>query len=473
MTFLNLALIVQVLVWFLVLEVYLVSGQSSIFHPLTFYLGFHLLVFVIRPLCVHLLHFDTVLNYMLIDPPESVFIRALFISSFALLVFSATVLLVGRAKPGAPLPRASDFTSPQMASLALTSLLLAPLAAYSILAARSGLVSGENRGAVYVMTGVSGYTAEAQNMIGPLLCAWLAATRFKWQGIAPLAIFIGYRAYCGWSRWTIILLFVALAMVYAWQKRIRWLPVWAVVLALPIYMLFNNLGRNRDFIGDFLNGTPSQVASTGENLTEKLKQKYDVQEFANYDYLVYVVRAVPNLSETYTYGTQYLQLFTEPIPRKLWPDKPIGAPVSLVPLGAYGNFMGLTVSLPGDGWLSGGYLGVLITMGLAGAFFGFAHKWFWDYHANNFVALFYLMGLSTSIQWFRDGGISISKFLLWTWLPLILWAIICWILNGMRVPSSTILLRPGTRVRVVTADNRMANGGGLPVANSRLNAERS
>jgi oligosaccharide repeat unit polymerase len=182
---------------------------------------------------------------------------------------------------------------------------------------------------------------------------------------------------------------------------------------------------------------------------EKIKQKYDTQEFANFDYLCHVVSCVPDRSGTYTYGSQYLQLFTEPIPRKFWPGKPIGAPIGLVNLNQYGNFNGLTVSLPGDGWMSGGWVGLIITMGLVGALLGRAHRWFWQHSNNNLVALFYLVSLAMLPQWFRDGGISIAKFLLWSWLPLLLWLGFTWLLGRRQVPGYSVFLPGDTRIRLI------------------------
>jgi hypothetical protein len=474
---LELALAGQVLLWLIVVAMFAASGQASIFHPLTVYLAFHGVVFVVRPILIQYLHFDSVFDYMIFNPPGETIIKTLAVSSVALLVFSAAILLLGRYEVAGFRPQPPPFSPVQVMALVATTLLLLPLVAYSIFASNSGAVTGENQGGVYVMTGASGYTAEAQNMAGPLICLWLVATRFSRIGLLPLIVFVGYRSYCGWARWTIVLLFLALALVYAWQKCIRWLPLWSVVVAVPLFLLFQTLGHNRGFVQDLLLGKPVQPSADATMTSaDKAKQKYDTQEFANFDYLCYVVWTVPDLSGGYTYGSQYLELFTEPIPRKLWPSKPVGAPVALVDLNEFGNFNGLTVSLPGDGWLSGGWLGLTITMGLAGAMLGRAHRWFWANSTNNLAALFYLVGLAMIPQWFRDGGISISKFLLWNWLPLIIWMGFTWLLGHREVPGYSVVLQGGARVRLLdpeigikpaTARER-ATHQGVPAKNPSL-----
>ncbi|WP_207436492.1 hypothetical protein, partial [Sabulibacter ruber] len=60
------------------------------------------------------------------------------------------------------------------------------------------------------------------------------------------------------------------------------------------------------------------------------------QDLGNFDYLSFILWVVPKESGTYTWFTQYLQLFTEPIPRVLWPAKPIGPPVQYFSLHDFG-----------------------------------------------------------------------------------------------------------------------------------------
>jgi hypothetical protein len=182
--------------------------------------------------------------------------------------------------------------------------------------------------------------------------------------------------------------------------------------------------------------------------------KYDNPDFANFDFLAFVVEMVPDRTQTYTYGTQYLQLFTEPIPRKLWPGKPAGAPIGFFNLNNYGDFLGRTVSLVGDGWMSGGWIGIAVTMTLVGAMLGLAHRWFWKHSQNNMVALFYLVGIAMLPQWYRDGGISISKFLFWNLSPLVFWLALTWLLKGGFVPGHSVLLPAGSRIRFVRNENQ-------------------
>jgi hypothetical protein len=452
MTTIELALFFQTLLWAIVIGVFLASGQASLFHPLTIYLGFHGLVFVLRPWLVYSLHFDTIWRYMHMYPEEHDLKMTLAVTSLALISFSTSSMLVGRTVLDFKSKELKPFTLAEKQALLITTLLLGPLVAYSIHSYTHGGMQGEHVGGTYILTGASGYTLEAQFMAGPLICAWMTVMRFSPKAMLFLLPYIGYRAYAGIDRWTIVLLVMALSTIYAWQKRTRWMPVWSVIVAVPLYLLFHAMGENRGFVTAMLNGEPVEKTDAPLGREEAVKLKYDTQEFANFDFLCYVIKMVPERTGTYTYGVQYLQIFTEPIPRKLWPGKPAGAPVAFFNLNNYGNFLGLTPSLAGDGWMSGGWLGVMITLILVGGVLGLAHRWFWRNVQSNMSALVYSFTISMLPQWYRDGGISIAKFLFWNLSPLIIWFFLTWVIKGARVCGPSVWLRPGSPVRFVYSE---------------------
>lgn len=459
MSALELALLAQVLVFLTVTSVFLATGQASLFHPLTFYLAFHGVVFVLRPALVHCFNFDAIWTYMRFAPADADFIRTLAVTSVALLAFSIPCLWIGWSKLNFTTARTVPLSEAQWRGLIITTVLLLPLIAYSMYTCLSGGMKGEHVGGVFILEGASGYTLEAQNMAGPLVCAWMAATRFSRLSLAPLLFYVACRAYEGIARWAFVLLFLALSAIYAWQHRSKWLPWWTIVLAIPLLLFFKAIGENRALFSDWLAGQSIEQRTEPITEAEKLRAKWDSQEFANFDFLCFVVKMVPDRTETFTYGTQYLQLFTEPIPRKLWPGKPIGAPVGFFNLNNYGNFLGLTPSLPGDGWMSGGWVGLVITLSIVGCLLGLAHRWFWRHEQNNFAALFYLIGIAMLPQWYRDGGISISKFLFWNFLPLLLWWGISWLCGPRFVAAYDCILPHGARIRTLQASRTGQSNG--------------
>ena len=446
------ALIAQVALWLVVLAAFLMSGQASLFHPVTLYLLFHGLVFVIRPILVVCCGFDSVWNYMIFDPSPEILVRSLAVSSLALVVFCSACVAFGWCQAGNYANHPRGFDRLEKNGLIFTTILLAPIIAYSIHVGLSGAATGERVGGTYIMTGTSGYINDAQVMAGSLICAWLMVTRFGWPVVLAAAAYVMYRCYEGWARWTFLLFFLATALVYTWQYQRRWMPLWSLLLILPLFVLFDNIGKNRYWLQDELSGNTPMPAPT-QSLTEadRLKQKYDTVDFANYDYLTFVVAMVPERTGRYSWGVQHLQLFTEPIPRALWKGKPVGAPVPYFNLNNYGNFLGLTVTMAGDGWMSGGWMGVIITSGIIGLLLGLAHRWFWlKAQRDNILSLVYILGLAVMPQQYRDGGIvSIAKFLLWSWLPLVVWLGSNWLLGPRLFPAESVLLPRGTRLRLV------------------------
>ena len=410
--------------------------------------------------------FDSGWKYMFFSPDESDLIRTLAVTTVGLVSFMVVSCAVSKTRVEFDNSPPRLFSEQERLALILTTLLLAPVALYSIqVTAKQGGGMGElitlSAGGTLIHTQTTGYVTDAQSVIGPLICAWLVVTRFHRFNLIPLGIFIAYRSWCGWSRFSIVLLFLMIVVAYCWQYRKKWLPAWSLAMAVPILVLFNVLGHNREFFhapsADRIDYEEKGVAMSR---VEKARKQLDTQDFANFDYLAAVVSVVPARTGRFTYGLQYLQLFTEPIPRMLWKEKPAGAPVSLFNINSFVNFIGLTFSLVGDGWLSGGWIGVVVELGLAGLILRSVHHVFWKHINNPKVAIFYISGLAMLPQWYRDGGISIAKFLFWTWIPLILWMGMTWCLGRRMVDSTSIILARGSSVRLVRygAGSRAARG---------------
>jgi hypothetical protein len=450
----DLVLTAHVMVFLAVAFWFLASGQASVFHPAGLYLAFHGLVFVARPILVHCFEFNEIWRYMMFEPTGAQFIQTLGVTSVALVMFVGASVLIGRSDTGFCSASPPTVSLRERNALLWTTILLLPILAYSIYTTREGIPGERAANGVFIMTKTSGYITDAQNMMAPLLCAWLVATRFHWLNLLPILVYGAYRSWFGWARWTILLFFLMVVLAYCWYQRRRWIPFWSILLAIPVLVLFNTLGHNRDILRNYLKGEQAQAIEErpGMSEAEKTAQRWDTQDFANFEYLTAIIAIVPKLEGPHTYGLQYAQLFTEPIPRFLWKDKPPGSPFVHINFHAHVNFMGLTWSLPGDGWMSGGWIGVVVTLGIAGALAGFAHRWFWKRSDNPAAVLFYLSFVAMSPNWYRDGGMGIFKFLLWSWLPLILWRALNWVLGRRQIAAYSVLVPCGTSLRLITPE---------------------
>ena len=119
----------------------------------------------------------------------------------------------------------------------------------------------------------------------------------------------------------------------------------------------------------------------------------------------------------YSYGTQYLKLFIYPIPRIIWPGKPMQT--NRIDFAEYGNFgfVGGVLSVVGDAYMNFGWLGLVLQMALLGAFLAGLHRIYLNNRKAMAFAVPYLLGLSLLPQFFRDGEVNIFVFLYFHVLP--------------------------------------------------------
>jgi hypothetical protein len=164
----------------------------------------------------------------------------------------------------------------------------------------------------------------------------------------------------------------------------------------------------------------------------------------NLEYLEFIVYAIPERTGTYGYFVGLLQIFTEPIPRVLWPNKPVGEPIRMYNLFDVGNPAGMTSSLPGQGWANLGWAGVLLWCGLFGAAWGWFYEQFARRSSSSLRMLAYLTFLPLSILFFRDGGLlTILRFGLFLAIPLIVFGALVWLARGAS-PLQLVAAAPAT-----------------------------
>jgi hypothetical protein len=428
------ALYAQLIVFLAVVVAFGFSRSASLFHPLTFYLLFHFIVFVLRPMMVYYLHFEGRWIYMGFRPSPDQFIFTLFVTSMAMLIFAAVCWPMAKADIDFTKVNFIEFTPAQTKAIVWTWLLLGPWAIYSAIYASQvvdydGISADDTSGGIQmtfdmtsgitIYLNTTGYLTDAQTMLGPLSIMLMWRNRFVLWSWIPLVFFILYRAFLGGGRWPMITMIFTLVLLQLLRDRKKWFKIKFFAVFLPIFMLFQSIGLDRNLLRDAITGTQTEIPKFKDERT--WLQKQDNPDFANFEFLAFILAVVPEKSRTYTYFTQYLQLFTEPVPRILWRDKPVGMPIKMINLNNFGNFIGLTNSIVGDGWMSGGWIGLVLTMTIVAGVLGIYHRRFWQRPDNPSSVMLYCTFLPLTIQWFRDGGISIAKFILFTFLPILVW----------------------------------------------------
>ncbi|WFU39434.1 O-antigen ligase [Bradyrhizobium sp. CB82] len=422
------------LVAHIVFFVALVAGLSArgflnIYSGLMLYLAFHFMVFVQRPLVVYLFDIRSEFEFMRYMPTDEVFLRTLFVTDLGLLSFILAYLASLGFKPIQPTFNYIRVTQSEARSFLIAFAPLLPLILYSFLLALTMrqtygvgvlLELGQINMTVDPATGqklfadTTAYVVNARNFAFPFAALLIHVTRARWWSYLAISFCALIALQLG-ERWEIVIsgLVASMMTLYIYKRRaFTWVHYSGMAVVLALFVM---IGQNRDSLIKFL--TTGEV----EFDFDIAKSSFGAHpDFANFDFLTYVIAKVPAVSGTYSYFTQYLGMFTQPIPRILWPDKPVGSPVVWVNLDAYGHFTSRTTSLVGDGWISFGYPGVVITLSLCGWFFGAMFRRFCQPRISIYFycAYFWMVGLL--LQWARDGGYKILDFFLFCIGPLLL-----------------------------------------------------
>lgn len=342
--------------------VYLRHRAASLHHPATFYLGFHGFLFVIRPILARIYDYDFIYRVYQFQPSMADKITVIIGANVAMLTFVAVSLRVASR----PIVPAEPDTFARTRSLAavpivLTSAVLLPVAVWALLQNWQRRVNVFDDMIIDAATGTAtnsqaiGWVTEAGLMMAPLavIIVWLA--RYRWWSWPVLLVYFVLQAGTG-TRAPLIYAVIALIVLYLLEKRRAW-PEWrSVVLAGLAAMAFSQIVIDR---GGAVRGL---FADSGESryLDTREYAPFEHMDYGSLEYFEYLVFAVPQRTGSYDYFAHNLQIFTEPVPRALWRDKPVGSPVQMFKLWDYGRPTGMTYSLPGAGWMSLGYLGIII-----------------------------------------------------------------------------------------------------------------
>lgn len=404
----DILLATNLFLWLTLVLHYVSQPQASVFHPAGYYLFFHGLVFTFRPFLVYYRGYEAIYRGYQFMPTIEDKSTVMIATMLGLICFYAMVMKFGNAVARFPQDRINEaerreLTRPYLIAAAL----LVPIGLVSVLANWETRANDSTTMLLdaatgrFVNTSGNGYFDDAQLLLAPLtvLCVWLY--RFKWWTFGPLVAFLILRGGTG-GRWPIIMACASIALLYLYERRRRW-PEWkAIAFGGFALFMFQVVGADR---GTAIRTLFIEDRSSLADNVDKLKELrfLEAMDFANLEFFEYLVYVVPQRSGTWGYFLNNLQLLTQPIPRAIWEGKPVGPPIQLFSLFDYGYPIGMTNSLPGEGWVQLGYLGVIIWCALFGWLFGVAYNKFQQSRHGNPILLTYLLFLPLSLTFFRDG----------------------------------------------------------------------
>ncbi|MCA1661545.1 MAG: O-antigen polysaccharide polymerase Wzy [Novosphingobium sp.] len=411
-------LIASVAIFLTVVVVYVRQDFSSVYHPISFYLMFHGLVFAIRPLFAYWNGYEALYRAYDFLPSPATKATVIVAANLGLLAFVAAAWRSG----GVPLSFGQSATerayrASLIPAFLLAAALLAPIAIQSLITVYGGGYAGMRLDAhtgVAINTTGNGWLYEAQLMLVPLAVLFAWTFRFRLWSLAPLALFFALRAGTG-GRGPIIVACVAAALLWLFDRGRRWPTPRMFALGLAILAVFYAVGQERGAVRTYIEEGRIIEFRDPSGFMESM-------DWANLEFFEYVVEAVPRKTGTYGYFVDNLQVFTEPVPRKLWPGKPVGPPIRMFNLFDYGNPIGMTYSLPGYGWAQLGYLGVIGWCALWGWALGAIYSAFATSRQGNLEVAAYFAFLPIFVIAFRDGMVlTVLKTGVFYLTPVLAW----------------------------------------------------
>ncbi len=425
------------------------SPAFSMFHPLTYYLAFHGLLFVVRPIIAWARDYDRIYYVYEFMPSMSDKVTVLVAATVGFLSFSFFCLRSGHA----PMRFAED-EAIREERRRLTQvfvwvvLICGPPALYSLLSSYGydnnyvGLTMDKATG-VTINTVRNGYVTDLQLMAVSLCSIVVWLSRFRIWSLTPIAAFIVYRASTG-GRGPFVAAIVSAGLLYLFSKRILYPGPKILASVVALLAFFSFVGADRGAAIRQVVGLQEQDAFQA---TESKDRFMEGMDFANMEYFEYLVYVVPQRSGTYDYFLDNFQIFTEPVPRLLWAGKPVGEPFRRVWLFDYGNPLGMTKSLPGEGWYALGWLGVVLWCGLWGHVLGWIYAKFIASDQSTFKTACYMVFLPILIVALRDGILlTVVRQAGIYLMPIFVWILIA---KYMGIPKAA-------EIRAALARNRLA-----------------
>lgn len=416
-------LVASIVVFGAVCIVYVRHPAASWFHPLTLYLVFHGLSFVLRAWMGYYFEYDLIYRGYHFTPDAYAKNMALVVTNLGLVAFAAAVLWVGKTPLRLEDNVAGDRREQALPSFLLLSIFLVPAFAYAIYIGwtfrmtNKELVLFDPVTGVRTLTETNGYTMGMFNVAVFLLPVFAWLFRFRPWALVLLAITFFLLQGIGTRGPTIAALF-CLACFYLYDKRRLWFDWRVMALVVPVFMIFTAVGEDRGkAIREFF---VTDTSTVWEN--KNYDKPLEGMDFGNLEMIEFLTNTVPRKTGTHEYFVDQLQIFTEPIPRALWKDKPYGQPIRLFYLFRYGTPIGMTRSLPGEGWTQLGLIGVVLWCGLWGIALGKFYEWFVRNPKTPFRLAAYFCMFSLMIVCYRDGLLlSVMRYGLFVIGPILAW----------------------------------------------------
>jgi hypothetical protein len=271
----------------------------------------------------------------------------------------------------------------------------------------------------------SSWTMIAQSWTGLVLLSLIYYYGFRKVFVVPMCAYLLIMAVQGFNRFRVVVPVLYLLLVWLSRNGKKWPPLWMLGFALALSLVLfplKTIGRmvqNGEPVSDIAEVTSNMIsdATSGRSADQMV-----LDEFASTVSLV-------DDSDRYYYGTLYYPLFTMPVPRQWWPDKP--------PLNWYQHeistpsrpmaLLGMVATLNGESYANLGIPGIIIISYVLAYYLG---RFYFVALRKSYFSVYrftYVMVACNLIQVFRDGLISLVVFTLVNMTPLVVIAVLSYL----------------------------------------------
>jgi len=458
--------------------------RAPLYHPMVLFLIYFLLGYVYRPLADWIQGYSEIWIHDGVFPTAADIFYATFISIVGLFSFVFIPPLLNKSIHDRLdiWPTRFAVTRPVVFWTVVTLIgLVGVISAVGGLANTnsatiSQFVSEQQLTGGFQLVGVSGYATLGQEFIPAIIFVLLLKSGISRTNLVLVVGFMLLRLYEGTERSGFLAMAFAFLLAMMLRSGTKYLRFRYIVLIVVLLATFDVLGGDRLAVQDIVTGnkTVSDIVSEyqfGRGATLPLS---DVHEF---DSSTLVTMLVPERTG-YNWFSQYMRLFIWPIPRQIWPDKPVLT--SRIVWMRYGNFFGQTMSMMGDAYTNFGFASLVLVMAVYGT--GLS----WLYKRAQSTASPILFGANAVFAiyaplLFRDGEVG-AYYWIFSWIAVIIALCVAgrirvqrkyglkWrtVLPPLKDPES-VTLHPITRPARVSGFVPRQNGVNLPRSTIELN----
>ncbi|MDD2675756.1 MAG: O-antigen ligase [Flavobacterium sp.] len=380
----------------LVFSAYLLRKDINFFHPMFFYLFFHIYSFSYRYLEVKFLGGDILYQNSIYLQAVSLseLNKGLFWADISLLFFSFGCILSNKIK----IKEFKDL------NLCKDKVIISALIFFLI-----GVP-------FFLITRDVDFSQDGFNIFIKILSLWPIISiclliyyyGFKWYYIALLLPFYILIALQGYNRFMIILPTIFLIMTYLMQKKNKWPDFKIIIFLVSLVFIFPQLKYiGMSFYSNNTLSISERLISSYKNVSENdLKS-----ESAFLDLFSSTMTMADEKSILYL-GVTYLKIPTIFIPRFLWSEKP-GLADHIKEISNDNrpfDIEGRIITYLGEAYINFSYLGLISVPFILGFLLTLFYKKFFSFKNKNLYSYVYLAFIISLIQVFRDGLASFIVF---------------------------------------------------------------